>query len=109
MDQHIVAVRDENLPVLRARVIFRSGDNLKVFGVLVGPDVEEVLAMVDVIAVLLIARQEDREAGLWVSGAQVSDLGGVSAADVQQQICFVPGLAYVDSKQFVFFLVDRFK
>ena len=58
LNQHVVSVRDEDLPVLRAGIALRRGHDLEILGVLVGANVEETFAMVDVVAVLLFARQK---------------------------------------------------
>jgi len=89
LDQHIVPLRDENLPILGGRIAFRRGHDGEVAAVFVGADIEEILAVIDVVAVFLFARQEDREMVLRMVGAQPAKLGGVLAVDPQQDVLLV--------------------
>ncbi len=70
LDQHVALVRDEHFPVLGAGIGFGRGQDLEVLGVLVGADVEQPFAMIDVVAMLLFARQENVKFASWLIEAR---------------------------------------
>ncbi len=59
------------------RIAFRRGHDGEIPAGLVGANVEEILAVIDVVAVFLFTRQEHREVALRMVSAQPAKLGGV--------------------------------
>ena len=76
---------------------------------LVGPDVEQAFAMVQVIPVALLARQKDGERVGRPVGAQVARFRGVLGFALQEQVLHVPRLADPDIEQLVLIVVDLFE
>ena len=58
LEHHVVAVRDELLPVLAAGIGDRRRDEPEVAALVVGADVEEIAAVVDGVLVLGLARRD---------------------------------------------------
>src|ERR1035438_8300345 len=101
VDAHIVAVGQEDFPVLAGRIVFRSRHNGEIDSALIGADIERTLAVVQVIPMLLLARQEDREIVLWIGGRQVADFAGVLGLNLEHEVLAVARLADLDIVEFV--------
>src|SRR5581483_10393995 len=59
VEHHLLAMRDDLAPVLLLRRVDRRGDETEVAAVVVGHYVEPVRAVIDVVLVVLAARQEE--------------------------------------------------
>ena len=109
LEQHIVLLRDENLPVLGGRIVFRRGHDGEIAAILIGADVEEIFAVIDVVAVFLLARQEDSKIALRLVRAQPAKLGGVFGGAPEKDIFLVARLLHGNIVEFVLLFVDGFK
>ena len=107
VDADIVAVGEEDLPVLAGRIVFRRGHDGEIDAVLVGADIERAFAVVEVITVLLLARQEDREIVLRAGGGQVAGFAGVLGFNLENQVLAVARLADADIVEFVLLVVEQ--
>ena len=100
-------MRDENLPVRGAYIRFRRGQNLEILDILVRADIKQSLAMIDVITVLLFARQEHVKIAARLIRSQIACLRGIGAVDIQDDEFLVAGAAARNGIQLIFFFVNR--
>ncbi len=101
LDANTLAVGDEHLPALGVAIAFGSRQQREVPPESIAADIEQSLAVIQVIAVLLLARQEDRKALLWRPGPQIVDFGGVLGFDLQEEVLLIARFAKTDIVKFV--------
>ena len=107
VDADVVAVGEEDLPVLAGRILLRRGHDGEINAALVGAYVERAFAVIDVITMLLLARQEDGEIVLGVRGGEIACFAGVLGIDFENQVFAVAGLADLDIVEFVLLVVEQ--
>ena len=84
-----------------------SGHHAEAPGVLVGANPELPVAMIDVVLVLFLARQDYLEGAFRRVGRQIAHLGGQRAAGDGEEILAIARPANTQAIQFVFLLVDH--
>lgn len=108
LNENIFIVGDENFPVFRVRTIVRRRENLEIPSVLIASNVEEIFAMIDVIAVLLLARKKKNEGRLRLISHQIPELRSIGARGPQQDAFPVPGLVHVQTERLVLLFIEKF-
>ncbi len=99
--------RQEDFPVLARDVVFRRGHDGEIDAALVGADIERAFAVIDVIPVLLFARQEDGEVVLRAGGGEVAGFAGVFGIDFENEILAVARLADFDIVELILLVVEK--
>ena len=102
-----IALRQEILPVRPRRIADRRAHHAKRLGVVVGADVERIAVMREIVFHFLDARQNGLEGLIGTVGADVADLGGQRAADVDQNECPAGRFLQPQRVPLVFFVVDQ--
>ena len=102
-----VPMRDEDLPVRGSRIVCGRRDYREIPARLIGANVKEPFAVIEIVAMLLLARKKDRKAPLRLVGAQIADLGGIGGFDLKNEIRLIPRFGDFDVEEFVFFIVEE--
>jgi hypothetical protein len=107
LHQDVGLVRDEYFPIFRTGIGFRCGQDLEILGVFIRPYVEQILAMIDVVAMFFLACQKHLRTALRLVRTLVADFAGVGAVDVQKNILTVARAGDVNGVKFILLFVDR--
>ena len=97
----------ELLPGLAASSVDGNRDDPKVLAGIVHPDVEEAVAMIDRVLLLVYTRRDHEEDSARRLGVEVAALVGGVAAGLHHQVLAVAGLADAEVEAFVPLFVDQ--
>ena len=106
-EHHVVAMGDALLPVLHTGLVHRCRDQAEIAAAIVGHDVELPLAMIEVVLVVLVPRQQELRRALRVARGEVTDLGSGRAVRGQEQPFEAARKRYGNRKSRVLFLVHQ--
>src|ERR1043166_551708 len=107
VDLHFRTMRNQLFPVRLARTGVRGGHHAKVFRALVAANVEETIAVIDVVLVISFAWTNDLQFGAGIVGGQVAPLGRRLAFGTEQNERLIARTSGADIKQFVFLFKDK--
>src|SRR5690242_3843399 len=101
-------MRDKFFPVLFRRITDGRGHDAEIGRALVGTNVEEIAAMIDVVFVISLPRQNHLPCRTRIGGWNVTKLVGRFAVSAKKNYGLVQRLADANVKQFILLFVDQF-
>lgn len=100
LDDGILVVRHDALPVLRLGRGQGGADDAEILRVLVGDDVQQAVAVLDAVAVAFFARQHAAETAFGRTGRQQQHFARIRAARGEHEEALVLRAAHVDGELF---------
>src|SRR5262245_42289117 len=99
---------DDFLPTLLAWAAYRRGHEAEILAAIVGPDIEHVADMINVVLVILMTGHKHLQGIAWMPGSKILHFASRLARRNKQDESFAACALYLDVIEFVLFLVNQF-